>query len=92
MTIPTEVLKIVSIFMKDGTDHTLNGGGVVSENHNGPFGRVIHTISGSILLPKRTDTVVNLITLLSKVLLTPFNGQANNGPNLFHGHLRGGGL
>jgi hypothetical protein len=82
----------MSIFMKDRTDHHLNGGGMVPEHKDGPLIIVIHSIGGGILLPKRTDTIVNHITLGPKVNLTPLNGLLNNGPNLMDGHIRGGGL
>ena len=82
----------MSIFMKDRTDHTFNGGGMVPEHKDGPFTIVIHSIGGGILLPKRTNTIVHTITLGPKVNLTPLNGLLNNGPNLMDGHIRGGGL
>ena len=78
--------------MKDRTDHTLNGGGVVPEHKDGPFTIVIHSIGGGILLPKRTDTIINHKTLGPKVILTPHNGLPNNGPNLRYTQVRGGGL
>ena len=92
MIIPTEVLKVVSIFMKYSTDHTLNGGGIIPEHKDGPLAKVIHPIGGGILLPKCTDRIVNLITLGPKVLLTPSNGLPNHTTNLCGGHGRGGGL
>lgn len=92
MVIPTKVLKVMSIFMKDRTDHHLNGGGMVPEYKDGPIFKVIHSIGGGILLPKRTNRIVNLITLGPKVFLTPHNGLPNHTTNLFSGHSRGGGL
>lgn len=92
MIIPTEVLKVVGIFMKNGTDHTLNGGGMIPENHDGPLLKIIHPISGSIFLSKGPNRIINHITLTSKVVLTPLNGLPNNGPNLRYAHIRGGGL
>lgn len=82
----------MGIFMKDSTDHTLNGGGIISEHIYGSLLPIITTIGGGILLPKRTNTIVNHITLGPKVILTPHNGLPNNGPNLRYGQVRGGGL
>lgn len=92
MIIPTEVLKVVGIFMKNGANHTLNGGGVIPEYEDGPLLKIIHPIGRSILLPKGPNRIVNLITLTSNVILTPLNGLPNNGPNLRYAHIRGGGL
>jgi hypothetical protein len=92
MVIPTKVLKVVSIFMKDSTDHTLHGGGMIPEHHNGSLRTIIHSIGGGILLPKRTNRIVNHITLGPKVISTPRNGLPNNGPNLIYTQVRGGGL
>jgi hypothetical protein len=92
MIIPTEVLKVVSIFMKYSTDHTLNGGGIIPVYKDGPDGTIISTIGGDTFIPKCTDRIVNHITLGPKVLLTPSNGLPNHTTNLCGGHGRGGGL
>jgi hypothetical protein len=68
--------------MKDSTDNTLNGGGIVPEHHDGPLVIVIHPIRRSITYRKSTDTKVHTITLGPKVFLTPHNGLLNDGPNL----------
>ena len=68
--------------MKDSTDHTSNGGGIVPEYKDGSFGRIIHTISRSILLPKCTGTIVNLKRFGPQVCFAPSNCFAYDGPNL----------
>jgi hypothetical protein len=68
--------------MKDSTDNTLNGGGIIPEHHDGPTSTIITTIRGDGLNPKSTDTITHLVRLGPKVFLTPHNGLLNDGPNL----------
>jgi hypothetical protein len=70
--------------MKDSTDNTLNGGGIVPEYKDGSFGWIIHTIRRSILLPKCTDTIVHLVRLGPQVCFAPSNCFAYDGPNLMN--------
>lgn len=94
VTIPTKVLKEVSIFMKDRLHHHLNGGGVVSKNVNPILNRIIHTISGSILIPQGPNTILKGPTLClhTQVCFAPFNCFAYNHTDLMNGHIRGGGF
>ena len=78
--------------MEDGTDNHLNGGAIIPEDGHGPYVIIVNTIGGVINLTKCTDTIVQRITLLSKVKFTPLNGLLNHLPNLVDGHGRGGGL
>ena len=80
--IPTKVLKVVSIFMKDSTDNTLNGGGIIPVYHDGPTITIITTIGGDGLNPKSTDTITHLVRLGPQVCFAPSNCFAYDGPNL----------
>lgn len=94
LPIVTKVLKEVSIFMKDRLHHHLNGGGVVSKNVNPILHGIIHTISGSILIPQGPNTILKGPTLClhTQVCFAPFNCFAYNHADLMNGHLRGGGF
>jgi hypothetical protein len=88
MGIVPEVLKVVSIFMKDTTDNPSHGGAIVMEDEHGITFRAIHTIGGGELIPKLTDRILKgpfLRHLPSNVLLHPFNGELNNLTTFFHG-------
>ena len=68
--------------MKDSTDNTLNGGGIIPIHHNGPDGTIISTIGGDGLNPKSTDTITHLVRLGPQVCFAPSNCLAYDGPNL----------
>lgn len=70
--------------MEHRTDDHLNGGGVVTEDKDGPLMIIIHTICRFILLPKCTDTIVNRAGLGPQVCFAPFNCLAYNSPNLIY--------
>ena len=65
----------MGIFMENGTDHHLNCGGVVTEDIDGIFVRVIHTIGGGIFLPERKDPILKgpTLILLPDVCFAPLN-------------------
>ena len=78
--------------MKDSTDNTLNGGGIIPEHHDGPSIIIIYTIGGAILNPTSTDTIVDTITLGPQVCFAPSNCFAYDSPNLMNSEFRGRGL
>ena len=68
--------------MKDSTDHTLNGGGIIPEHHNGPSIIIIYTTGGDRLNPTSTNTIVDTLRLGPQVCFAPSNCLAYDGPNL----------
>ena len=78
--------------MKDSSDHTLNGGGMIPEHHDGPLIIIIHTIGGGITFTQGTDTIVHTITLGPQVCFAPSNCFAYDSPNLMNSQVRGWGL
>ena len=70
--------------MKDSTDNTLNGGGIIPEHHDGPSIIIIYTTGGDILNPKRTDTIVDRSRLGPQVCFAPSNCFAYDSPNLMN--------
>ena len=72
----------MGIFMEDSTDHTLNGGGIIPEHHDGPSIIIIYTTGGDGLNPTSTNTIVNRSRLGPQVCFAPSNCFAYDGPNL----------
>ena len=68
--------------MEDSSDHTLHGGGIIPEHHDGSLIIIIHTTGGAILNPTSTNTIVNTIRLGPQVCFAPSNCFAYDGPNL----------
>ena len=68
--------------MKDSTDNTLNGGGIIPEHHNGPSIIIIYTTGGDGLNPTSTNTITHLVRLGPQVCFAPSNCFAYDGPNL----------
>lgn len=89
MSVPTEVLHEVSIFMENGTDHHLHGRGVITENIYSIFVRVIHTIGGGIFVPEFNHPILKgpTLILLPDVCFAPLNCLAYNLPNLGGCHI-----
>ena len=94
LPIVTKVLKEVSIFMKDRLHHHLNGGGVISKHIDAILHGIIHTISGSILIPQGPNTILKgpTLRLHPQVLFAPFNCFAYNHSNLRGRQFCGGGF
>ena len=78
--------------MEDRLYHHLNGGGIIPEDIDGPLLSIIHSIGGGILIPQRTDTELDTISLGPQVCFAPPNCFAYNSPNLMYSHVRGRGL
>ena len=68
--------------MKDSTDNTLNGGGIIPEHHDGPSIIIIHSIGGARLNPTSTDTIADRSRLGPQICFAPSNCFAYDGPNL----------
>ena len=71
--------------MKDSTDNTLNGGGIIPEHHDGPSIIIIYTTGGDGLNPTSTNTIVNRSRLGPHICFAPSNCFAYDGPNLTNG-------
>ena len=78
--------------MKDSSDHTLNGGGIIPEHHDGSLIIIIHTTGGAILNPTSTNTIVDRSRLGPQVCFAPSNCFAYDSPNLMNSQVRGWGL
>ena len=78
--------------MKDSTDNTLNGGGIIPEHHDGPSIIIIYTTGGDGLNPTSTNTIVNRSRLGPQVCFAPSNCFAYDSPNLMNSEFRGRGL
>lgn len=94
VTIPAQVLKEVSILMKNGTDHHLNGVGVVTENEDGISDGIIHTIGGGETVPQCADRIGKgpTLGLNAKICFAPFNCFAHHTTDLRDGHCLSLGL
>ena len=68
--------------MKDSTDHTLNGGGVIAEHHKSILFKVIHTIRRGIASRKSTNGILDPLLLGPHICFAPSNCFAYDGPNL----------
>ena len=75
--------------MKDSTDNTLNGGGIIPEHHDGPSIIIIYTTGGDGLNPTSTNTIVNRSRLGPQVCFAPSNCFAYDSPNLMNSQVRG---
>ena len=81
MMVVPEVLKVVSIFMKDAFNHGLHGGAKVMKHKHGVYLHIITSIGRGISIPKLHDLIVKgplLRNLSPDVFFHPLNGKTND--------------